>query len=245
MATALRNEQITAAHIDFSRRYIGIAFLSQRQHEELTTEQNASSQLADDERWDGIVSYILRAVNAALLDAYKQNRSYEHAEICFWCSPQLQQQIASKDYMVACGTRMSGTSLSLRRFHDSYEWKWLAVDEAQQRQIFAFYRSQLGRRYDLKGSLQTYTAPRERTARSGWYCSELALTALKFLPDPAFHEHRANCVDTDDLYAIVCSSPLCSSVNTMIAPQQVQKIWGQNKNRSQGVQAWRDSLNKR
>lgn len=233
--------QISHHHIDFNRQYIGVAFLTQQQQAEID-QDSATGSLGTEESWDGIWSYIARAVNAALLDAHKQNRRYEHAEVCFWCSPSAQAEFGSSEFMVACGTRSTGTSMTLRRFHPAYEWKWIYTTSEQQRLIFDFYKAQLGRRYDAKASLKTFTNPRKRTTRSGWYCSELALSALSLLPEPAFHEHRSNCVETDDVYDIVCSSPLCNNTQTMVAPRQMQQMWGTQSKRAKNLQSWRDSI---
>ena len=96
----IRNDKIREHHIDFNRHYIGVAFLTQQQQAEID-----NSDTSVDENWDGIWSYIARAVNAAFLDAHKQNRQYEHAEVCFWCSPSAQAEFGSTEFMVACGKK--------------------------------------------------------------------------------------------------------------------------------------------
>ena len=229
---------VTEHHVDFTRGYFGVAFLTQSQQEEIDSNSAGDTE----ESWDGILSYIVRAWNSSLVSAYTSTRKFVHAEVCFWCSEAGMRTFGGSDYMVACGTRSTGTSLVKRRFHQGYEWKWIQASPAEQGVVFNFYRSQLGKPYDRAGSMRTFTDPRRRKHTTGWYCSEIVLAALQLLPDPAFHEHRANCVETDDVYDIVCSSARCSVTQSIVAPRQLATMWGTNTARSSNLSAWKNSM---
>jgi len=230
---------LSEKHVDFTQKYFGVAFLTQTQQREIEENPNGIDK---EENWDGIIPYIKKVVQESLIDAYKKSRQYVHAEVCFWCSPLAKEQFKSNEVMIACGTRSQGTSMTLRRFHPAYKWKWVYANEQEQRTIFNFYKRQMGKKYDFSASLRTFTNPRQRTARSGWYCTEMTLSALQLLPEPTFHEHRANCIETDDLYDIVCQSPRCNRTEYIVDPKSMNKMWGNDIVRKNNLQSWKKSV---
>ena len=229
---------VTAAHCDFEGAYFGIAFLTQSQNRRAEEEARlaARNSVAPEEHWKGILAYIATNVKGSLVQSFKAERNFEHAEVCFNCSDAGRAAFGA-DHMVACGTRDTGTDIWPRRFNANYTYRWVSASPDEQRLLYAFFERQRGKPYDQAASLRTFTNPRQSRGRS-WYCSELVLAALQLLPCARFHEHRANCVETDDVYRIVCSSPLCETTETNMTPHQIKSMWGSRQSRSNTAQAW-------
>lgn len=237
----MTTQQVTIEDIDLGKQRVLVAFLREYERSvsrssaavvpveedaafeaQFDIEAAADALPATQREWHGVFDGIYEAVREAMVRSYTTSRHFSHCELCFSCSPHGEARFG-EGFIIACGTRAdAGVKIVARAFNDRYKWLSLRVSDDELERIVRFVFAQRGKPYDARASYQVFTVPRP-TFGARWYCSELVLCALQMLPCAVLHSRRANCVEVDEVYALVGESSRCVKFASEISEYYLNK----------------------